>query len=177
MPTDIDTSFVPIGRIVHSGGIKACMDFYEKLGSEAAEELKSMLVFDAGFYNEDRHFGNFGVLRDNRSGKIIGPAPVFDNGLSLFNYAMPDDIENLSAYAKTRANPYNISYESICREVMGTKQRNQLRKLIGFRFKRHPSINLPEERLQAIEKIIDERARELLSLPRVKIKSEPERER
>lgn len=175
--TDIETSFVSIGRIVHSGGIKACMDFYEKLGSEAAEELKSMLVFDAVIYNEDRHFGNFGVLRDNRSGKIIGPAPVFDNGLSLFNYAMPDDIENLSAYAKTRANPYNISYESICREVMGTKQRNQLRKLIGFRFKRHPSINLPEERLQAIEKIIDERARELLSLPRVKTKSEPERER
>ena len=24
-----------------------------------------MLVFDAVIYNEDRHFGNFGVLRDN----------------------------------------------------------------------------------------------------------------
>ena len=46
-----------------------------------------MLVFDALIYNEDRHFGNFGVLRDNHSGKIIAPAPVFDNGLSLFCYA------------------------------------------------------------------------------------------
>jgi len=160
--TDIDTSYVSIGRIVRSGGIQACLDFYESIGKEAADELKSMLVFDAVIYNEDRHFGNFGILRDNHTGKILGPAPVFDNGLSLFNYAMPDDIQNLAEYARTRANPYGITYEAICREVMGTKQRNQLHRLIGFRFTRHPSINLPEERLTAIEKHIEQRVRELL---------------
>ena len=168
--TDIDTSYVSIGRIVRSGGIQACLDFYESIGKEAAEELKSMLVFDAVIYNEDRHFGNFGILRDNHSGKILSPAPIFDNGLSLFNYAMPDDMQNLEEYARTRANPYGITYEAICREVMGTKQRNQLRRLIGFRFTRHPSINLPEERLTAIEKHIDRRVRELLALPRAKKK-------
>lgn len=42
-----------------------------------------MLVFDAVIYNEDRHFGNFGVLRDNHTGKVIGAAPIFDNGVSL----------------------------------------------------------------------------------------------
>lgn len=166
--TDIDTSYVSIGRIVRSGGIQACLDFYESIGKEAADELKSMLVFDAVIYNEDRHLGNFGILRDNHTGKILGPAPIFDNGLSLFNYAMPDDIQNLAEYAKTRANPYGITYEAICREVMGTRQRNQLRRLIGFRFTRHPSINLPEERLTAIEKHIDRRVRELLALPRAK---------
>ena len=31
--------------------------------------------------NEDRHFGNFGVLRDNRSGKITGAAPIIDNDI------------------------------------------------------------------------------------------------
>ena len=61
-----------------------------------------------------------------------------------------------------------VSYENVCREVMGAKQRTQLRRLIGFRFQRHPSINLPEEHLQAIEKQIDLRVKELLSLPRVK---------
>ena len=158
----------------NSGGIRACLDFYETLGEDAAEELKSMLVFDSLIYNEDRHFGNFGLLRDNRSGKIIGPAPIFDNGLSLFNFAMADDITNLSEYAKTRANPYGISYESICRDVMGPKQRTQLWRMIGFRFERHPSINFPEERLQAIEKQLEQRTRELLSLPRVRTKSEKE---
>ena len=166
--TDIDTAYLPIGHLVRSGGIKACLDYFEGISKEAAEEVRSMLVFDSVIYNEDRHFGNFGVLRDNHSGKVLGAAPIFDNGLSLFNYAMPEDFEHLADYAKTRSNPYGVPYENVCREVMGTKQRNQLRKLIGFKFTRHPSINLPEERLQAIEKQIDVRVRELLSLPRVK---------
>ena len=163
--TDIDTSYVSIGRIVKSGGTI----FFSTHVLEVAEKLcDKVAIIKQGNYNEDRHFGNFGILRDNHSGKILGPAPIFDNGLSLFNYAMPDDIRNLAEYARTRANPYGVSYEAICREVMGTKQRNQLRRLIGFRFTRHPSINLPEERLTAIEKQIDLRVRELLSLPRTK---------
>ncbi len=166
--TDIDTAYIPVGRLVRTGGIKACLELYATISKEAVEELKSMLVFDAVIYNEDRHFGNFGVLRNNHSGKIIGAAPIFDNGISLFNFAMPDDYAHLDEYAKTRSNPYGVSYENVCREVMGTKQRNQLRRLIGFRFQRHPSINLPEEHLQAIEKQIDLRVRELLSLPRTK---------
>ena len=163
--TDIDTSFIPIGRIVKSGGIKACLEYYENMGEDCAEFLKSMLVFDAVIYNEDRHFGNFGVLRDNKTGMIIGPAPIFDNGLSLFNYAMDNDIKDLDSYAKTRSNPYGVSYESICAEVMGTKQKNQLRKLIDFKFTRHPSIYLSEERLIAIEKHIQSRVRKLLAIP------------
>lgn len=166
--TDIDTAYIPIGHLVKTDGIQACLNYYEKISEEAAEEIRGMLVFDAVIYNEDRHFGNFGVLRDNRTGKVIGPTPIFDNGLSLFNYAMSDDLEFLEEYAKNRSNPYGISFENVCREVMGAKQRNQLRRLIGFRFTRHPSINLPEERLGAIEKQIDLRVRELLSLPRVR---------
>lgn len=176
--TDIDTSFVPIGRLLRKCSLKECLDYYASLGEEFYEQLCSMLVFDSVIYNEDRHFGNFGVLRDNHTGQIISPAPIFDNGMSLFNFAMPDDFKNLKEYAKTRSNPYRISYEEICKEVMGSKQKAQLRRLIGFRFKRHPSLNLPEERLTAIEKQIVERVRELLSIPsrrKAKQKDEPTR--
>lgn len=166
--TDIDTAFIPIGNIVKEGGIKACLDYYKALSDDAYEELCSMLVFDAVIYNEDRHFGNFGILRDNHTGEIIGPAPIFDNGLSLFNFAMPEDFNNLSEYARTRSTPYGVSFESVCQEVIGKKQALQLRKLLDFEFKRHPSINLPEERLQAIERHIKIRARELLSLPKTR---------
>ena len=175
--TDIDTSFVPIGRILRKTTLKACLDYYKTLGDEFYEQLCSMLVFDALIYNEDRHFGNFGLLRNNHTGEIIAPAPIFDNGLSLFNYAMPDDFKNLSAYAKTRSNPYRISYEDVCKEVMGAKQKAQLRRMVDFKFTRHPSLNLPEERLTAIEKQLGERTRELLSIPvqrSTKRKNEPE---
>lgn len=166
--TDIDTAFIPIGNIVKEGGIKACLDYYKALSDDAYEELCSMLVFDAVIYNEDRHFGNFGILRDNHTGEIIGPAPIFDNGLSLFNFAMPEDFNNLSEYARTRSTPYGVSFESVCQEVIGKKQALQLRKLLDFEFKRNPLINLPEERLQAIERHIKIRARELLSLPKTR---------
>ncbi len=163
--TSVDVSFVPIGRIVRSGGIQACLDYYDKLGDDFAEQIRSMLVFDALIYNEDRHFGNFGVLRDNHTGKIISPAPIFDNGLSLFCFAGQDDIPKLAEYANTRTTPYGVSYEDVCKAVMGAKQKEELRRMIGFRFTRHPSINLPEEHLQAIEKIINSRVRELLEIP------------
>lgn len=176
--TDIDTAFVPVGRFLSKCTLKECLDYYASLDEDFYEQLCSMLVFDSVIYNEDRHFGNFGVLRDNHTGQIISPAPIFDNGLSLFNFAMPDDFKNLKEYAKTRSNPYRISYEEICKEVMGTKQKAQLCRLIGFQFKRHPSFNLPEERLTAIEKHIGERVRELLSLPsrrKTKHRNEPTR--
>ncbi len=166
--TDIDTAFIPVGRLIKDGGIKACLDYYKSISEAAYEELCSMLVFDAVIYNEDRHFGNFGVLCDNHTGQIIGPAPIFDNGFSLFNMAMPDDFDNLHEYAKTRSTPYGVSFESICKEVIGKKQAAQLRKLLGFKFRRHPSLNLPEDRLQAIENHTEARARELLSLPRTR---------
>lgn len=89
--TDIDTAYVPIGRIITEGGMKAVIAYYQELGEEYYQQLASMLVFDAVICNEDRHFGNFGILRDNKTGEILKPAPIFDNGLSLFNYAMDDD--------------------------------------------------------------------------------------
>ena len=127
-----------------------------------------MLVFDALIYNEDRHFGNFGILRDNHSGKIVAPAPIFDNGLSLLCYAGSDDLGDLAAleaYAKTRTTPYRLSFEEICAEVMGAKQKEQLRRMIGFRFKRHPSLNFSEEHLQALEQVLEGRVRKLLAIP------------
>lgn len=48
---------------------------------------------------------------------------------------------------------------------MGAKQKAQLRRMVDFKFTRHPSLNLPEQRLTAIEKQLGERTRELLSIP------------
>ena len=56
-------------------------------------------------------------------------------------------------------------YEDVCKEVMGAKQKAQLRRMVDFKFTRHPSLNLPEQRLTAIEKQLVERTRELLSIP------------
>ncbi len=162
--TDKDTAFIPIGRIVREGGLQACLDYYATLGDSFVQQLRSMLVFDAVIYNEDRHFGNFGVLRDNHTGEIVAPAPIFDNGLSLFNYAMTHDLAHIEEYAQTRTNPYGVPFETVCKEVMGATQKSQLQRLQGFTFRRHPSINFSEERLVALENHLSKRVDTLLHL-------------
>lgn len=163
--TDINTSFVPIGRLINKPDLQKCSDFYTSLGKSFYEDFCSMLVFDALICNEDRHYGNFGLLVDSHSRKIVSTAPLFDNGFSLFNFALEDDIENLQEYSKTRPNPYDMPYDYICLVIMGEKQKEQLRKLKGFTFTRHESINLPEERLIAIENYLQNKVEELLKIP------------
>lgn len=168
--TDVDTSYISAGRIVKDYEIQKCVEFYDELGPEFGEQIRSMLVFDALIYNEDRHYGNFGVLRDNHTGKITAPAPIFDNGLSLLCYVGVNDMgdfEKMRDYASRRSNPYGIPFEDICAGVMTAKQKEQLRRMIGFTFKRHPSINFPEEHLRALEKLLQERVRQLLAIPNV----------
>ena len=160
--TDKDTSYIPIGRIVKTGGIDACAEYIKNISDEAYQDFCSMLAFDAVVFNEDRHFGNFGVLRDNKSGKLKGLAPIFDNGISLFCYAMKDDFDNLAKYASERTNPYRVDYIDVCKKYLGSKQKSQLRKLIGFKFERSDLMNLPEWRLKKIEKMIQKRVAELL---------------
>ena len=163
--TDINTAFIPIGRIVKSGGISAVAKYYDELGDNFSDAIRDMLVFDALIYNEDRHFGNFGLLRNNHTGEILAPAPIFDNGISLFSYAMKDDYTNLDEYAKTRLPAYsNTTFEGICKSFITGRQTEKLRKLINFSFTRHPKLNLPEEHIAAIEKHLRKRASLLIGL-------------
>ena len=46
--------------------------------------LQQMLSFDYLVENSDRHYGNFGFIRDVNTLKFLGPAPLFDNGTSLW---------------------------------------------------------------------------------------------
>ena len=162
--TDIDTSYIPTGRIVGTGGIDACLDYYRELGEEFFQQLADMLVFDAVIVNEDRHYGNFGLLRDNRTGKIIAPAPVFDNGLSLLCYGMKEDFKDIGKYLNTRSNPYGAGndFMSLAKRVMGQRQKAMLRRLINFRFEDSDAANPPAWRKEALEQLVQERVQELL---------------
>ena len=55
------------------------------LGIKNAETLTDkMIVCDYIIANKDRHFNNFGVIRDVNTLKFIDVAPIFDNGCSLW---------------------------------------------------------------------------------------------
>lgn len=125
-----------------------------------------MLVFDAVICNVDRHFGNFGFLMDHETNTIVAPAPLFDHGNSLFNFAGTDDWkseEALAAYIKTLMPSVYDDFLGTARSALTERHREALRHLLTFRLKRHPRYNLPANRLRLIERAIQKRARELLS--------------
>lgn len=163
--TDIDHAYVPIHRFVEKPNLRRVSDFLTRLGEEYYNAFADMLIFDALICNEDRHFGNFGLIVDNHTNRPVRFAPLFDHGLSLFNYAMEDDLRDTKAYARTRLSAYDVPFENVARAFITPRQTTQLKRMIGFRFERHPRYNLPAYRLKALEAFLAERVTELLSLP------------
>ena len=163
--TSIDIAYLPVGRLVTQGGLPAVAAYYEQLGEAYVEALHEMLVFDAVICNVDRHFGNFGFLIDNRRNKIAAPAPLFDHGNSLFNFAGTDCWERgegLEEYAQTLLPCVYDDFIGTAKRVLDAPMKQKLRKLLDFRFKKHSRYNLPEKRLRMIESQIQKRARMLL---------------
>lgn len=160
--TSLDKSFIPIGRLVKTGGIEALRSYYQSLGENFYQEFIDMLVFDAVILNEDRHFGNFGLLIDNQTNKIIAPAPIFDNGLSLLCYAMEDDFKNINNYIETRQPASYQDFIAYVKPLMNSRQKEKVRKLLDFHFKNQSKYRLSKNRLKQLEIVIQQRAVSLL---------------
>lgn len=163
--TSKEYSFLPVGRVVTSGGMKAVREYYEKLGQDFVDALNDMLVLDAIIMNTDRHFGNFGFIVDNKTNKIVAPAPLFDHGNALLNFAGRDDLENekaLNEYANTLVPCVYDDFIGTAKKVLTQKHREGLRKLLEFKFKKNSRYNLFDKRLKLLEKMIQTRAKILL---------------
>ncbi len=86
-----DTELVPAYRIVKTkkrqnseSVYRHFLDRCDSLGIEGATDfLDRMIVLDYIIANEDRHFYNFGVLRDPVTLAWRGFAPIYDSGSSL----------------------------------------------------------------------------------------------
>ena len=64
------------------------------------------LLLDYIVLNEDRHFGNFGLIRDANTGEFLRSAPLFDTGSSLFF-----DSQRISR-TSVESKPFNKNFET-----------------------------------------------------------------
>lgn len=163
--TDINTSFVPIHKFIKNCNLLIIADFLKSLGSHFYDDFADMIVFDALICNTDRHYGNFGLLVDNKTNKPIWFAPIFDNGQSLFNRATEKDLLNLNEYAKTRFPAcYSVTFDELLKDFMSERQIEKLGKMQNFKFTKHSRYNLPSDRLEKIEDYLQNRVEKLLKL-------------
>ena len=175
--TDINTAYVPMSNLVRRQTknlhpsryyYTVCGEWFKAFDRENGTGLfdyfASMLVFDSLILNEDRHFGNFGVLRDNHSGKITGNAPIFDNGISLFNFSSIQELRKLDSHRQAYANYFEQPFDSQAKEFGGALQREQLSRLSNFKFTKHRLYNWDPERMGIIQDYIRKRAAELMEI-------------
>ena len=164
--TNKNTSYIQIGDLVQTGGIDAVYKYLKGQGLE--EKFADMIIFDSLIFNTDRHFGNFGLLRDNITGKIIDFVPIFDNGEGLLSKAMPDifdDVQKFEEYINSdnqNISYYGTPYKNLIKAYCGKNQVESLRKILNFNFMKHSKYNLPSNRLELLSKMVQERAREFI---------------
>ena len=158
--TSKDISFVPASTLISTSKISQIIDWFDDHGWK--NDLADMLVLDAVIRNTDRHLGNFGFLVDNHTNQLLRPAPIFDNGLSLYCYVMDNDLNNLSEQEKTLAPALYANFDEVALHVIGQKQKQELRHLLTFKFKKHSRYNLSDERIKMLESAIQGKVRCLL---------------
>lgn len=91
--TDMQTEFISAYDVVSSIKKKNDVSEYESFiqvcqnhGLEEAyvrNFLEYQILTDYLITNTDRHFNNFGILRDTKTLKYMGVAPIFDSGNSM----------------------------------------------------------------------------------------------
>lgn len=175
---DAETSFVPFAYLLDRDvkdemNLERALTFFDELGEEAAQWFRSMLVFDAVIMNPDRHMGNYGVFRDNRTGRVLGFALVFDNNLALLpQYGTEAFSEELlrERFAATPGAFGPTAYQQ-ARAALGPQQREQLERLRDFTFddaalvhvgRQADGFAFSEQRLLALGKAVRENAAALL---------------
>ena len=86
-----DTELISAWRVLqlrqkenHESSYLQYVNICKKLGVNIVPALDRMIVLDYIIANEDRHFNNFGLLRDANTLEWISAAPIFDSGTSLW---------------------------------------------------------------------------------------------
>lgn len=167
--TSKDIAYVPIHLVANIDDIDKAYNWC--LEHNLEEAFCDMIFFDALIYNHDRHLGNFGIIKDNHTGDILGMAPIFDNGAGLLAYTSLSkfkDLETFEDYYKNN-NDFNMSnywidFRDLVKKYCTSKQLDKLKKLDNFKFTKHHRYNLSDARLEYLNILIDYRIKELMSL-------------
>ena len=122
------------------------------------EYIDNLLTIDFLIENTDRHYGNFGFIRDVNTLEFIGPAPIFDSGTSMWCQVPDFEIgcwQTCMPFMKTQKEQiklvknFNITISKL----------KQCENIVRETFSQSPF--LTKERINKIGKYVTNRARVL----------------
>ncbi|MBQ9658495.1 MAG: XRE family transcriptional regulator [Clostridia bacterium] len=166
--TSKEYSYIPIYQILPNTTLREVASFMKQNHFE--EEFGDLILLDALIMNYDRHFGNFGVLKNNYTGIITKLAPIFDNGeglLSKVDKKIFEDSKTFDEFINSEnanISYYGISFDELVSNFCNKTHISKLRKLLTFEFTKHPNYNLDEQRLKLLEKMVKDRAKRFIKI-------------
>ena len=160
--TSEEFGFLPYAAIDKGNtDIEAVLQNMSKYGLE--EKAKRMFVIDAVILNEDRHKNNFGFIVNNKTQEIVDMAPLFDHNISLLPYAEEEQFENIDNYLEQRGPRLADSWVRSAAMCLTSDTRKVLIDLLDFEFEKHPQYNLPDWRLDHLDKIVRKMIKDVLN--------------
>ena len=100
------------------------------------EFLEYQIMTDFVITNTDRHFNNFGILRDTDTLKFVGMAPIFDSGNSMFwncpNLLKGNDLLDIdvSSFAKKETGLLKYVKNPMMIDISKLPDKEDIRELI-----------------------------------------------
>ena len=84
--TSKEVAYAPYAEVHRETHPYAVLSAMLKAGEplQVVEQARRMYIADVLMQNLDRHTNNFGYLRENSTGRLVGFAPLFDHNLSLY---------------------------------------------------------------------------------------------
>lgn len=157
--TSKDVSYVPFAVAAGTTGAVPLFRYAQAFGNASFERICSMLAFDALICNTDRHWTNFGFLRDNHTGMLLDFAPVFDNGRGLFYRTTDEQIGDLDAIEPYLNSVINKgSFMELACSVIGKQQQAEFALLGDLQFERDSIGAFSDKRYTVLEDFIKQRA-------------------
>jgi hypothetical protein len=134
----------------------------EELGIPGVrQQLNQMLVVDFIIANEDRHFNNFGNIRNVETLEWLGAAPVYDSGTAMYYNKLPRDI---IALAPAKSKPFAVTHDKQIRQtgaLEGVAEWLSLQALEGLSEQWAPILKasrfIEDHRYDALLKALDQR--------------------
>lgn len=165
-------SYVPFFAATGITDLAGTLAYAARAGQPSLDACCDMLILDCLIYNPDRHFNNFGLLRDSTDGGLLGFAPIFDNGRGLFPMTLNDKLADFKHQAAVMYPAFGgNSFDQLASRVMGERQLGWLDKAAHLDLSflkesllaRFPKAEMEDvyERIDLLGKIISARAREL----------------
>lgn len=101
---DTDTELVTMHSFAYSYSVSSNVSAYQHVVNccldigltQVTDFINQLIVVDFLMANEDRHLGNFGLVRDANTLEWLGFAPIYDTGTSLYHRASERFIPNIN---------------------------------------------------------------------------------